>query len=129
VYLLLRRAHCLLSQLRRCLKLRQWRRRKRPLASILARWDMGYSLSLSLLISPWFSQTSYVIYFFFINFKEVISCGLIRCKHYRRRCKIRAPCCDEVFYCRHCHNESTVCQFSRFSYFLSENLATTLFWY
>ncbi|KAJ1699443.1 hypothetical protein LUZ63_007955 [Rhynchospora breviuscula] len=28
------------------------------------------------------------------------------CKHYRRRCKIRAPCCDEVFYCRHCHNES-----------------------
>ncbi|KAL0390059.1 UNVERIFIED_CONTAM: E3 ubiquitin-protein ligase RZFP34 [Sesamum calycinum] len=27
------------------------------------------------------------------------------CKHYRRRCKIRAPCCDEVFDCRHCHNE------------------------
>ncbi|XP_078159879.1 CHY-type/CTCHY-type/RING-type Zinc finger protein isoform X1 [Carex rostrata] len=29
------------------------------------------------------------------------------CKHYRRRCKIRAPCCNEIFYCRHCHNEST----------------------
>ncbi|CAA6654228.1 unnamed protein product [Spirodela intermedia] len=29
------------------------------------------------------------------------------CKHYRRRCKIRAPCCNEVFTCRHCHNEST----------------------
>ncbi|KAJ6816718.1 E3 ubiquitin-protein ligase MIEL1-like [Iris pallida] len=29
------------------------------------------------------------------------------CKHYRRRCKIRAPCCGEVFGCRHCHNEST----------------------
>ncbi|CAL5347055.1 unnamed protein product [Camellia sinensis] len=29
------------------------------------------------------------------------------CKHYRRRCKIRAPCCNEVFDCRHCHNEST----------------------
>ncbi|OIT30965.1 PREDICTED: E3 ubiquitin-protein ligase MIEL1-like [Nicotiana attenuata] len=29
------------------------------------------------------------------------------CKHYRRRCKIRAPCCNEVFDCRHCHNEAT----------------------
>ncbi|KAL2328545.1 hypothetical protein Fmac_021972 [Flemingia macrophylla] len=28
------------------------------------------------------------------------------CAHYKRRCKIRAPCCDEVFQCRHCHNES-----------------------
>jgi hypothetical protein len=32
-----------------------------------------------------------------------------RCKHYRRRCRIRAPCCNDVFHCRHCHNESTVC--------------------
>jgi hypothetical protein len=32
-----------------------------------------------------------------------------RCKHYRRRCRIRAPCCNDVFSCRHCHNESTVC--------------------
>ncbi|XP_010321192.1 E3 ubiquitin-protein ligase MIEL1 isoform X1 [Solanum lycopersicum] len=29
------------------------------------------------------------------------------CKHYRRRCKIRAPCCNEVYDCRHCHNEAT----------------------
>ncbi|RZC52458.1 hypothetical protein C5167_020877 [Papaver somniferum] len=29
------------------------------------------------------------------------------CQHYRRRCKIRAPCCNEIFDCRHCHNEST----------------------
>ncbi|KAJ0980690.1 hypothetical protein J5N97_008945 [Dioscorea zingiberensis] len=29
------------------------------------------------------------------------------CQHYKRRCKIRAPCCGEVFPCRHCHNEST----------------------
>ncbi|XP_051214312.1 E3 ubiquitin-protein ligase SRFP1 isoform X1 [Lolium perenne] len=29
------------------------------------------------------------------------------CKHYRRRCRIRAPCCNDVFNCRHCHNEST----------------------
>ncbi|KAH7678821.1 RING finger and CHY zinc finger domain-containing protein 1 [Dioscorea alata] len=29
------------------------------------------------------------------------------CLHYKRRCKIRAPCCGEVFTCRHCHNEAT----------------------
>ncbi|KAK2649340.1 hypothetical protein Ddye_016829 [Dipteronia dyeriana] len=28
------------------------------------------------------------------------------CEHYRRRCKIRAPCCDKIFPCRHCHNEA-----------------------
>ncbi|XP_042496888.1 probable E3 ubiquitin-protein ligase RZFP34 isoform X2 [Macadamia integrifolia] len=28
------------------------------------------------------------------------------CSHYRRRCRIRAPCCKEIFDCRHCHNES-----------------------
>uniref|UniRef100_A0A7N0VC31 Uncharacterized protein n=1 Tax=Kalanchoe fedtschenkoi TaxID=63787 RepID=A0A7N0VC31_KALFE len=28
------------------------------------------------------------------------------CAHYRRRCRIRAPCCDDLFDCRHCHNES-----------------------
>ncbi|XP_031487607.1 probable E3 ubiquitin-protein ligase RZFP34 [Nymphaea colorata] len=27
------------------------------------------------------------------------------CHHYRRRCRIRAPCCNEIFDCRHCHNE------------------------
>jgi primosomal protein N' len=27
------------------------------------------------------------------------------CSHYRRRCRIRAPCCNEVFDCRHCHND------------------------
>jgi hypothetical protein len=31
-----------------------------------------------------------------------------RCVHYRRKCKIRAPCCGEVFDCRHCHNEAKV---------------------
>ncbi|KAJ6904170.1 E3 ubiquitin-protein ligase MIEL1 isoform X2 [Populus alba x Populus x berolinensis] len=29
------------------------------------------------------------------------------CQHYRRRCQIRAPCCNEIFTCRHCHNEAT----------------------
>ncbi|PHT59524.1 hypothetical protein CQW23_01887 [Capsicum baccatum] len=28
------------------------------------------------------------------------------CSHYRRRCRIRAPCCNEIFDCRHCHNEA-----------------------
>uniref|UniRef100_A0A0D9VTZ4 RING-type domain-containing protein n=1 Tax=Leersia perrieri TaxID=77586 RepID=A0A0D9VTZ4_9ORYZ len=37
------------------------------------------------------------------------------CKHYRRRCRIRAPCCNDVFHCRHCHNESTVRAFVAFS--------------
>ncbi|KAI8013112.1 E3 ubiquitin-protein ligase RZFP34 [Camellia lanceoleosa] len=32
--------------------------------------------------------------------------GSFGCSHYRRRCKIRAPCCDEIFDCRHYHNES-----------------------
>ncbi|CAI0469409.1 unnamed protein product [Linum tenue] len=32
--------------------------------------------------------------------------GNFGCSHYKRRCKIRAPCCDEIFDCRHCHNES-----------------------
>ncbi|XP_052200648.1 E3 ubiquitin-protein ligase RZFP34-like isoform X2 [Diospyros lotus] len=32
--------------------------------------------------------------------------GKFGCAHYRRRCKIRAPCCDEIFDCRHCHNEA-----------------------
>ncbi|KAK9158641.1 hypothetical protein Scep_005215 [Stephania cephalantha] len=32
--------------------------------------------------------------------------GDFGCAHYRRRCKIRAPCCDEIFDCRHCHNEA-----------------------
>ncbi|OVA17965.1 zinc finger protein [Macleaya cordata] len=32
--------------------------------------------------------------------------GDFGCTHYRRRCKIRAPCCNEIFDCRHCHNEA-----------------------
>ncbi|XP_033138265.1 E3 ubiquitin-protein ligase RZFP34 isoform X2 [Brassica rapa] len=40
--------------------------------------------------------------FFFPSFPSFV----FRCSHYRRRCKIRAPCCDEVFDCRHCHNEA-----------------------
>lgn len=32
--------------------------------------------------------------------------GQFGCIHYRRRCKVRAPCCNEIFDCRHCHNET-----------------------
>ncbi|GAB2281499.1 E3 ubiquitin-protein ligase miel1 [Dionaea muscipula] len=39
--------------------------------------------------------------------REDIGKLLYGCEHYRRRCKIRAPCCDRVFTCRHCHNEAT----------------------
>lgn len=33
---------------------------------------------------------------------------IFRCQHYRRRCRIQAPCCNEVFDCRDCHNEAQV---------------------
>lgn len=32
--------------------------------------------------------------------------GLYGCKHYRRRVMLIAPCCNEKFWCRHCHNEA-----------------------
>ncbi|KAL8504121.1 hypothetical protein ACS0TY_022743 [Phlomoides rotata] len=39
---------------------------------------------------------------------EVLDEGYLKygCSHYRRRCRIRAPCCNEIFSCRHCHNEA-----------------------
>ncbi|KAJ4837969.1 hypothetical protein Tsubulata_031782 [Turnera subulata] len=39
---------------------------------------------------------------------EMLNKGLMEygCSHYRRRCRIRAPCCNEIFDCRHCHNEA-----------------------
>ncbi|CAN1770578.1 Probable E3 ubiquitin-protein ligase RZFP34 [Linum perenne] len=37
---------------------------------------------------------------------EDLGFGNFGCTHYRRRCKIRAPCCNEIFDCRHCHNEA-----------------------
>jgi RING finger/CHY zinc finger protein 1 len=30
--------------------------------------------------------------------------GRLGCAHYKRRCRLVAPCCGEVFWCRHCHN-------------------------
>ena len=29
------------------------------------------------------------------------------CKHYKRRCKIVAPCCDQAFTCRFCHDDAS----------------------
>ncbi|KAL0330780.1 UNVERIFIED_CONTAM: putative E3 ubiquitin-protein ligase RZFP34 [Sesamum angustifolium] len=39
---------------------------------------------------------------------EALDKGYLKygCSHYRRRCQIRAPCCNEIFDCRHCHNEA-----------------------
>ncbi|CAL9231569.1 unnamed protein product [Arabidopsis halleri] len=39
---------------------------------------------------------------------KVLGRGLMEhgCPHYRRRCCIRAPCCNEIFGCHHCHNEA-----------------------
>ncbi|KAJ1542248.1 hypothetical protein HK405_010086 [Cladochytrium tenue] len=31
--------------------------------------------------------------------------GVLGCAHYRRACKIQAPCCGEWFACRFCHDE------------------------
>ena len=42
------------------------------------------------------------------DFSLLIFLAPIRCSHYRRRCKIRAPCCNEIFDCRHCHNDVKV---------------------
>eukprot|EP00389_Voromonas_pontica_P001237 GDKH01001840.1.p1 GENE.GDKH01001840.1~~GDKH01001840.1.p1 ORF type:complete len:301 (-),score=21.96 GDKH01001840.1:248-1150(-) len=28
------------------------------------------------------------------------------CQHYKRACKIIAPCCNEEYWCRHCHNDA-----------------------
>ncbi|KAI3855032.1 hypothetical protein MKX03_018426 [Papaver bracteatum] len=40
--------------------------------------------------------------------KQVLERGRMQygCAHYRRRCLIRAPCCNEIFDCRHCHNDA-----------------------
>ncbi|PRQ33375.1 putative aminoacyltransferase, E1 ubiquitin-activating enzyme [Rosa chinensis] len=35
-----------------------------------------------------------------------LGAGNFGCSHYKRRCKIRAPCCNEVYDCRHCHDEA-----------------------
>ena len=32
--------------------------------------------------------------------------GQYGCRHYRRRVRFITPCCDEEWWCRHCHNEA-----------------------
>ncbi|CAE8612100.1 unnamed protein product [Polarella glacialis] len=39
--------------------------------------------------------------------QSVLTIMAMGCHHYRRRCKIIAPCCGQAFWCRHCHNEAT----------------------
>ncbi|KAL3812822.1 hypothetical protein ACJIZ3_014090 [Penstemon smallii] len=61
---------------------------------------MGYGKIGHVLIRDYSLEVdpNYDFVFYFVGF---------RCMHYRRRCKIRAPCCNEVYDCRHCHNEAT----------------------
>lgn len=64
-------------------------------------------------------------FFFFLMFYYCLifllnsKCVTCRCKHYKRRCKIRAPCCNETFDCRHCHNEAKVCVFFLKKYYVN----------
>lgn len=66
------------------------------------RWVTGL-FAESLVVFVW-----YVLKLLFWVCELFVLGILLRCKHYKRRCKIRAPCCNEIFCCRHCHNESTV---------------------
>jgi hypothetical protein len=77
-------------------------------------WNMGnYLFICSFLV---FKLLHFLLSFF-------IKLGSIcRCQHYRRRCRIRAPCCNEIFDCRHCHNEAKVSKCLILFYFLSDNI-------
>jgi RING finger/CHY zinc finger protein 1 len=35
------------------------------------------------------------------------------CEHYVRRCRLVAPCCDNVYWCRHCHNDAEAHEMDR----------------
>lgn len=85
---------------------------------ILGRWDMGtFSSSIKFSFLFKFLRFNFVGIWFFIY----------RCKHYRRRCRIRAPCCNEVYSCRHCHNEATVFFCSFFLVFMLKILSFCFF--
>lgn len=32
---------------------------------------------------------------------------VLGCPHYRRACKMRAPCCQRLFTCRLCHDQAS----------------------
>ena len=62
--------------------------------------SLGYMYSGRIFPTCWFNPH-------LAGLQEQQGRGLLQhgCKHYRRRCKLVAPCCGEVFWCRHCHNE------------------------
>jgi len=43
-----------------------------------------------------------------VTSSALFSPGGRSCEHYRRGCRVVAPCCGEVFGCRHCHNDAKV---------------------
>lgn len=66
----------------------------------------------------WIWVFSFSLVFPFISISSLF-CFDDRCNHYRRRCRIRAPCCNEIYSCRHCHNEAAV--FLSFSFIFTSN--------
>jgi hypothetical protein len=48
------------------------------------------------------------------------------CVHYKKKCKVKAPCCAEFYVCRFCHNEACDSNFDdTYSPFLELVLALT----
>jgi len=40
--------------------------------------------------------------------EDVKDAGYIGCQHYKRKCKLVAPCCDKIYSCRFCHDDDVV---------------------
>jgi len=40
--------------------------------------------------------------------------NILGCKHYIKNCKIKAPCCDQLFTCRRCHDDETDHKINRY---------------
>ena len=46
---------------------------------------------------------------------EVTESQQDNCEHYKRGCKIIAPCCNKIFHCRLCHDEQSNHEINRFN--------------
>jgi len=43
--------------------------------------------------------------YFMVNNQET---EILGCKHYKKNCKVKAPCCQKFFTCRRCHDEAVM---------------------
>lgn len=88
-------------------------------------YDLIFCFSESFSSNCFFVNIAHFMVFIFILLLLMVVVLFSRCKHYRRRCKIRAPCCNEIYSCRHCHNEATVffCHFISFLFLHLERFA------